>query len=303
MGLFVKDYESAGSGISKNAPKKTGAKLFFDLVFRKFGAITELNLLYMLFWLPLVLALASLTYIKNNVLSLSLSIVMALLFLVLIGPATAGMTKVTRNFVLDRHTFIIRDFFSGFRVNFKKACIIGFADSLVVLSSFASYQVYPVLAQQYSKVLYVPMVITFSLALIVAMMNYYIYLMLIATNLSLKNLFKNSFALAFVSLKTNFLTFLISLVALIPVALVFRYFHYLFLFVILFFPVAFLRFISSFNSYPVIQKYVINPYYASIGEVNPELAEESSEDAIFEDMGGKEKPIEKRKKGKGRHIS
>ena len=67
---------------------------------------------------------------------------------------------------------------------------------------------------------------------------------------------------------------------------------------------AFLNFISCFNSYPVIQKFVINPYYTSIGEVNPELMDESqSEEQIFEDMGGKEKPIEKRKKGKGKRIS
>ena len=55
-----------------------------------------------------------------------------------------------------------------------------------------------------------------------------------------------------------------------------------------------------------IQKYVINPYYVSIGEINPELDESSDaddEEVIFEDMGGKEKPIEKRKKTKGKRIS
>ena len=55
----------------------------------------------------------------------------------------------------------------------------------------------------------------------------------------------------------------------------------------------------------MIQKYVINPYYTSIGKVNPELIteDEDDEEPIFQDMGGKEKPIEKRKKGKGRRIS
>ena len=59
-------------------------------------------------------------------------------------------------------------------------------------------------------------------------------------------------------------------------------------------------------SYPIIQKYVINPYYESKGEVNPELENASSEnedDAIFEDKGGSEKPIESRKKSKGKIIS
>ena len=55
----------------------------------------------------------------------------------------------------------------------------------------------------------------------------------------------------------------------------------------------------------VIQKYIINPYYTSIGKINPELVDDSEDETerIFEDMGGKEKPIEKRKKSKGKRIS
>ena len=59
--------------------------------------------------------------------------------------------------------------------------------------------------------------------------------------------------------------------------------------------------IACFNSYPVIQKYVIDPFYAEKGEINPEKADvfdEIDEETVFEDMGGKEKPIEKRAKGK-----
>ena len=74
--------------------------------------------------------------------------------------------------------------------------------------------------------------------------------------------------------------------------------------ILVIFPASFLCFVSGFNCYPAIQKYVINPYYISIGEVNPELDDAAEEEeAIFEDMGGKEKPIEKRKKGKGKRIS
>ena len=49
-----------------------------------------------------------------------------------------------------------------------------------------------------------------------------------------------------------------------------------------------------FNSYPLIQKYVIDPYYEERGESNPEYAylePLDEEDAIFTDMGGKEAPV------------
>jgi hypothetical protein len=58
-----------------------------------------------------------------------------------------------------------------------------------------------------------------------------------------------------------------------------------------------------FNSYPNIQKYVINPYYEQRGENNPEydyLKPVSAVEGVFTDRGGTEKPIEG-KKGSGRN--
>lgn len=308
MGLFFKDYESAGSGISKHAPKKKGISLFFDIVGRKFWKLLELNMLYMLFFMPLVLIIPAISMFADHYkLLLCILLVLLLTFMITIGPATAGMTKVMRCFVIGKHTFMFRDFFSGFKTNFKYASIVGFIDCLIVASAYAALNVYPILAVQFgTKLMYVPMVITFSLFLVVIIMNYYIYLMMTATNLSLKNLIKNSFALAFAAIKQNLLTFVISLVTLILMVVLMLYLLPVFLFVVPFFPATFLCLVTCFNSYPVIQKYVINPYYTSIGQINPELADDSAEDdeeRIFEDMGGKEKPIEKRKKGKGKRIS
>lgn len=306
MSVFSNDFESRGSGISKNAPRKKGIQLFFEIFFRKFWKLIEVNMLYFVFFIPIFLILASLAFIKNTVLSLVCAGIALVAFVVCIGPATAGMTKVMRNFVLERHSFIVTDFFRGFRSNFKKASIVGFIDCLIVLSVYASFMVYPVLAEQAgTKLMYIPMIITFSLALVIAMMNYYIFLMMIATSLSFKDLVKNSFALAFVALKQNVITFIVMAVVAVGMFLLYIYMRPLFLMLIPFAPMAFVWFVVCFNSYPVIQKFVINPYYTSIGEVNPELLNDvpTKEEQIFEDMGGQEKPIGKRKKSKGKRIS
>ncbi len=306
MGIFSNDYESRGAGIAKNAPKKKGLRLFFEIFFRKFWKLIQVNMLYFVFFIPVFLILASLSFIPNGVVSLICAGLSLVLFVVNIGPATAGMTKIMRNYVLEKHSFIVNDFFKAFKANFKKASFIGFIDCFIILSVYASFLVYPILAEQAgTKLMYIPMVITFSLAIVIMMMNYYIFLMLIATNLSLKNLIKNSFALAFVALKQNIITFIITAVATVGMFLLYIYMRPLFLMLIPFMPMSFVWFATCFNSYPMIQKFVINPYYASIGEVNPELEEESpdEEEPVFQDMGGKEKPIEKRKKGKGRRIS
>ena len=185
MGLFSKNYESAGVGISKYAPKKKGMALFFDIVGRKFWKLMQLNLIYMLFFLPLVMMLPVMTLFKNNyAVSVASMIIMIVIFMVLFGPATAGMTKVIRLFVINKHSFIVRDFFNGFKSNFKKAAVIGFIDCLIVFSAIAALNVYPALAiQTQSKLMYIPMVITFSLFLVIIIMNHYIFLMMTATSL------------------------------------------------------------------------------------------------------------------------
>lgn len=306
MGLFFKDYESSGSGIAKNAPKKKGFALFCDIFFRKFWNIIGLNMLYFLFFIPLVLAFAVMSFIKDSTIATALIILCLAVFAVFIGPATAGLTKVMRKFVLEKHSFITRDFFDGFKENFKKALIVGILDVVVALSAFAAYNVYPGLAVLYdTKVFYVPMVLTLSLALTVVIMNFYVYLMMVATDLSFKELVKNSFALTFVGMKINLVTFVIYAFILISMLALLIGSPVLFMILMPFIPAAILWFVVCFNSYPVIQKYVINPYYTNMGKINPELLDDTDDEVeqIFEDMGGKEKPIEKRKKGKGRHIS
>lgn len=306
LGLF-NNYESAGPGIAKNAPKKKGVALFFDIFFRKFWKITGLNMLLFIFFIPVLAALPVIYYIEQPEVSLAVLAVLFVVFTVNIGPAIAGMTKVIRLFILERHSFVARDFFRGYKQNFKKAAVIGIVDVIVMISVIAGYNVYPDMAAYYdNKMLYVPLVISFSVAIVVMMMNYYIFLMLTSTDLSLKNLIKNSFALAFVSLKQNLLTTFLAAAFAALMVLIFLYATPICLLLLPFFPAALVWFIVCFNSYPVIQKYVINPYYESMGQINPELADiadEIEEETLFEDMGGKEKPIEKRKKGKGKRIS
>lgn len=52
-------------------------------------------------------------------------------------------------------------------------------------------------------------------------------------------------------------------------------------------------FTTTFICYPVIQKYIVNPYYEERGERNPELGpiteEDIAENAVFVDRGGSEK--------------
>ena len=306
MGLFGSNYERAGSGIAKNAPKKKGFFRFFEIFGRKFWKLFELNFLYFLSFLP-VIGAAVLYLVLSSQLGTILAAACLVLFAVIIGPATAAHTKILKNFVMEKPTFLAHDFFRTFRSEFKHSCIVGILDCLLVCCISAAFYVYPRLIEQTgNKVFYVFFAITLSIGVIGLLMNFYIFPMLVSTNLSLKNVLKNSLALSVIALKTNIVTLLIvsAVVAVYAVVLMFVNIRYsmILLFLLPFLPASWLGLVIVFQSYPIIQKYIINPYYEQRGEVNPELAQASAseEETVFEDMGGKEKPIEPPKKAGGK---
>lgn len=276
MGLFGDKYSAAGPGIAKNAPKKKPFFLFWDIYFRKIWKMLQLNIITFLFCIPIVT----------------------------IGPAIAGLTKVLRLYVLEKNSFVFHDFWKGFSKNMKQSIPMGLLDIFFTISAVCSILVYPSMADadEGNKWIYYGLcAVSLSVAFIFLIMNFYAYPMIVATELSFKNIIKNSFFLTAVALKKNIITLLC--IALTVAILMFTFImqHYIiFACLIVFWAITFIGFISMFNSYPTIQKYVINPYYEERGMDNPEydyLKPLSEEDSVFVDKGGEEKPIEAQGKG------
>lgn len=278
------DYEKAGRGISKNAPKKKSFFAFFELYFRYWWRLVKLNLLTFIFCIPVVT----------------------------IGPAIAGMTRVLKNYTLDKSAFIFHDFWKGFSQNWKQSLPIGLLDALFTVSAITAFQVYPKMADaaeaagRSGTIYNVLCVLSISFALTLLMMNFYIMPMIVATNLSLKDIIKNSFYLTCVCLKKNIVTLLIVAFIVIMFVLLVLTDSVSGLILIPLWAISFTGFVIMYNSYPQIQKYVINPYYEERGMDNPEydyLKPLSAEDSVFTDMGGVEAPLEGKKKKKGKIIS
>lgn len=231
---------------------------------------------------------------------------------VTIGPAIAGMTKVLRCYQLDKDTFIWHEFWKGFSQNWKKSLPAGLIDVAFGVSFICALNVYPAMAKAAAQsggsgtIYYVLCVISVSFALTVLMMNFYAFPMIVATELSFKNIIKNSFFLTCLGLKKNIITLLI-LFLITAIIVVGTVVNLLTLILVPVWALSFMGFVVIFNSYPLIQKYVIDPFYAEKGQDNPEydyLKPLDAEDAVFLDKGGEEAPIEgKKKKSKGRTIS
>ena len=270
MPLFG-NYEKAGSGISKERTQKKPFFRFWEILGRKFWKLMELNMILALSALPLVAALAAIFYLGQRYTAAALTIagVMLVVFAAIFGASVASAV-----YVYPQVFEIVRQSGEGT-----------------------------------APIYYTLFVLTLSIAIAVLMMSFYGYLMIVSTDLSFKNVIKNSLALSFLALKQNLLTLFLSAAVMGFFGLLTLRFPMVMMIVWIFFPTAYVGFLIVFNCYPVIQKYVINPYYAQRGEVSPEMQfAETAGENLFEDRGGKEAPVEpsvepKKKGKKGKIVS
>ena len=273
MGLFYNNNVS-GSGVAKNGPKKKPFFRFWELFANKFWTFFRLNLIYILFCLPVVT----------------------------IGPATAALTAMMRNIYLERPQFIWHDFVGEFKKNFKQAFFVGILDLIAIAVGVFTFVEFSKATESDTTVM-VMYVLSTAAQVIFFLMNFYIYPQIAALDMKLGGIIRNSLILIFVNLPAE----LIVLVFSMGFFALFFYFFFPMVFLLPFIPGAWLVFLSVFCCYPAIQKIIINPYYEQIGEPNPEipdweLEDEDGEEAVFEDQGGKEAPIDlrgERKKAKG----
>ncbi len=259
MAFKLFDYGSSGKGVAKNAPQKKPFFKYWEIFGRKFWKLIELNMIYLLFCIPIV------TF----------------------GPSTAALTHVMRKFTLEQACFVFDEFFTAFKKNFKQSFVIGIIDVAVIVSAvlmFINYLQVESLPDGYT----IMACIFICCATMFFMMHFYIYAEIVALNLKFKAILKNAVFLVFLGIKRNFIALLINL-AIITLIVLFLPYSAL---AIVFLPMSLMCFTTIFICYPVIQKFIINPYYEERGEINPELAQfESEEESVFVDRGGSEQEI------------
>lgn len=273
MSLFY-NYENSGKGVAKNGPRKKPFFRFWEIFARKFWKMFLLNMIYVLFCLPVV------TF----------------------GPATAALAHVSRKFYLEKPFFLWHEFFEAFKKNFKQSVGIGIVDVAVVALIVYALNFYDIRVQTASNDMgsYVLMGLTVAIAVYTLISHFYIYLQIVSLNLRMKGVVKNALILSVIGIKSNIIALLVSVVFLTVFILFFPYSTIALPFI----PFAWCQLLITFCAYPVIQKHIINPYYEAKGEKNPELPEENDEEkTIFVDRGGNEAEIKKKSpKGIGKII-
>lgn len=293
MGLFY-NYENSGVGVAKNAPKKKPFFRFWEQFFLKFWKILLVNFIFFVFS-GLILAL--LGFMLWGETGNTYFLFLASPVLIFFGPAAAASMQVMRKFVLEKPIFTFDEFKKSYRANFFQALPVGIFDVLFIAAFVYGISFYTqAIEADPSMGNYALMIISTAIAVYVFIAHFYIYLEIVSLTLPIGKIVKNAVLLTIMGIKVNVINFLISLIF---IGLAYLFFPYSTM-VLPVIPFGWLMFLYAFNCYPVIQKYIVNPYYESRGERNPELPEEEEEDShIFTDRGGDEPEIRKKRQTKG----
>ncbi len=261
MSFLSNRYLREGPGVYPEDLDQGPFTRFFGILGRKFWKICTLNLMYVLFSLPvlalsILLAPSLLRFLAPTLTVESLTaffarpefaeslvdgvtpesfahttlLMLYTLFIFfqtamawfVIGPVHAGMTYVLRNFSREEHAFVWSDFWEHARKNLKQATASGLLSMVISIALVVSYGFYRAqIGPDFFRLLMVGFL--FVIFAVFTVMQMYIYPMMVTFELPLKNLYKNAFLFFTLRLFPNLGLLLLSLVLnlVIPLALVF----------------------------------------------------------------------------------
>ena len=270
FGLF--NYAKPGKGVSKDEPEKKRFFLFFELYFRKFWKLLLVNLIYAVITFPLLSAFViwifsafgvdpsafandMTMYIFTMVvfgLPQPFNYILIAASAILMGPATAAATYIWRQFAKQEHAWVWTDFWERLASNFKQGLAVGILDILVWVS-FVLYMSLDLSGgTALGQYLFVFRYVAILIFIFYTVMRFYVYLIMVTFDMSVIAILRNCWIFSILGLVRNLCTIFFSAIVLVataffPIPLILLLTHSL------------VGFITTFNAYPVVEKYKLKP--------------------------------------------
>ena len=257
MGLFTPGFLKEGKGIEKDAPEKNRFFLFFELFFGHLSKLITVNFVYFITMLPLFLGIFLSVDFSGWPFKFTGDIVGIILIVLSIFtsfPMTAGFTFVIRNMQRREHAWIVRDMFKHTKLNYKKAALNGLLQLVVYFLMYVAFITYKYnFGGTFGFIL---SWIIVMISIIFIWLQYYMNLMIVTFDLTLKQIYKNAFIFAIAKLPVNLL------ITIICAALIFLCMWYvptvinILLLAIIY--LSLLGFITIYGIYPSVDKIMIS---------------------------------------------
>ena len=204
-----------------------------------------------------------------------LMIVLGLFLAVTWGWQNVGSAYVLRGLFRGDAVFVFSDYFYGIKRNFKQAFFLGLIDFAISAVLIIDFMFFFNLTGSFGfDFMYFAIM---ALSIIWIMMRFYLYNLLVTFDLKNFKILKNSIIFSILGIKRNIMAFLgIALLLVLHVFLI-----------ILFIPMgisipivlpfvyllATVGFIATYAGFPIIQKYMIDPYVTETTDVVEEIEE------------------------------
>lgn len=251
---------------------------FFSILFRKFWSFIKVNILYVAAMIPTyaivflfscfllgqLLRGLEVDYIELGAVYFFGGFILSNIFTSLwgVGPATAGVTYLMRNYAKEEHAWILSDFWDAVKGNWKQSFAIFGIDLIVIVVFFVSISAYIKVGGILGMMRYV----VYVAIVLYSMMHLYLYPMMITFDLSLKELYSNALVFALGKLPANLLILLVivGIHIVFPVCIVSIGMANLALLLPLFLLVEWLilyalsEFLKNFFVYPKLKKYMLD---------------------------------------------
>ncbi len=265
MALFNSP-ETPGPGVSKNAPKKRSFFAFFELFKRYYGKLVGAGLLKLLFNLLVIPA----------------------------GLGAIGAARISRAAARDRHSFKT-DFRDAVKKNWGQALFMGIINNLLTAATlFSVYYLFQEnnVNKNADIVSFLMLSVSVASFIVVTFIRFYTPSVLLMFNVTIGQLYKNAFLLAFGGWKRNFLIFTghFLMYAVIFCPMLLHPYIGLGIAVCLYILIAppFSALLIQYNIFPVMMKYLIEPFMRDHpGEGENTLRElgliQSDEEAVMKD--------------------
>jgi len=187
-----------------------------------------------------------------------------LFLIVTFGWQNIGATYVLRSMVRGEPAFVWSDYFYAIKRNLRPALLLGILDFIVIF--LLGFDIVYFWNQTGNFWLDVGFYAICALIILYFFMRFYIYLLLVTFDLSIKKILKNALIFSLLGIKRNLMGLLgIALITLLNVALLFAFGATplgiaIPLILPLLYYLSVTAFTSAYAAYPIIEKYMITPY-------------------------------------------
>lgn len=180
------------------------------------------------------------------------------------GWQNIGSTYILRSMVRGEPVFLMSDYAYAVRRNLKQGFVLGLIDVVAIFLLVFDFTYFMGMPSSFwTDVCYFAIM---ALCILYFLMRFYIYLLLVTFDMSLKKIFKNALIFSILGMKRNFMgvlgivlitsinVVLFALFAMTPlgiaIPLILPFLYYL----------AVTSFTSAYSAYPIIDRYMIEPY-------------------------------------------